>query len=64
MLTVRDHDVEDYAALRDMDATDVGELREDDRACLEQLGRYLVSTDAWQRFGIWLLHKAFRAGTG
>ncbi|MUL74963.1 hypothetical protein [Mycolicibacterium sp. CBMA 226] len=59
MLVMRDHDVEDYEALRDMDATDVGELRADDRACLEELGRYLVTTDAWQRFGIWLLHKHF-----
>ena len=51
MLTMRDHGVEDYAALRDVDATDVGELGEDDRACLEELGQYLVSTDAWRRFG-------------
>jgi len=64
MLTMRDHGVEDYEALRDMDATDVGELREDDRACLEELGQYLVTTDAWQRFGIWLLHKHFEPGPG
>jgi hypothetical protein len=59
MLTIRDHDVEDYVALRDMDATDVGMLSEDDRACLDQLGQYLVSADAFQRFVIWLLHKHF-----
>ena len=59
MLTIRDHDVEDYVALRDMDATDVGTLSEDDRACLDELGDYLVSTDAFQRFAIWLLHKHF-----
>src|ERR1700742_2194266 len=64
MLTMRDHGVEDYAALRDMDATDVGELGEDDRACLEELGQYLVTTDAWQRFGIWLLHKHFEPESG
>ena len=64
MLTMRDHGVEDYEALRDMDATDVGELREDDRACLEELGQYLVTTDAWQRFGIWLLHKHFEPDPG
>ena len=64
MLTMRDHGVEDYEALPDMDATDVGELREDDRACLEELGQYLASTDAWQRFGIWLLHKHFEPRTG
>ena len=64
MLTVRDHGVEDYAELRDMDGTDVGVLSEDDRTCLEELGQYLVATDAWQRFGVWLLHKHFppRAG--
>jgi hypothetical protein len=64
MLTMRDHGVEDYAALPDMDATDVGDLRDDDRACLEELGQYLVSTDAWQRFGIWLLHKHFEPEPG
>ncbi len=64
MLTMRDHGVEDYDALRHMDATDVGELHEDDRACLEELGQYLVSTEAWQRFGIWLLHKHFEPGPG
>lgn len=64
MLTMRDHGVEDYAALRDMDATDVGDLREDDRVCLEEVGQYLVSTDAWRRFGIWLLHKHFGSEPG
>jgi hypothetical protein len=47
-----------------MDVSDVGELREDDRVCLEQLGQYLVSTDAWRRFGIWLLHKHFEPEPG
>ena len=64
MLTMRDHGVEDYAALRHMDATDVGELSDDDRACLEELGQYLVTTDAWLRFGIWLLHKHFEPESG
>src|SRR5262249_5712008 len=64
MLTMRDHGVEDYAELRDMDATDVGELAEDDRACLDELGQFLVATDAWQRFGIWLLHKHFEPAAG
>ncbi len=59
MLTMRDHNVEDYATLRDMDMTDVAVLDEADDACLDHLGRYLVSTDAWQRFAIWLLHKHF-----
>ena len=64
MLTMRDHGVEDYAELRDMDATDVGELAEDDRACLDEVGQYLAAADAWQRFGIWLLHKHFEPGPG
>lgn len=64
MLTMRDHDVADYAALRDMDATDVGDLNDDDRACLEELGQYLVGTDAYERFAIWLLHKHFEPAPG
>src|SRR5271154_2506366 len=64
ILTMRDHDVEDYVELRDMDATDVGELSEEDRACLDELGQYLVSTDAFRRFAIWLLHKHFEPDTG
>jgi hypothetical protein len=64
VLTLRDHTVEDYAALRDMDTTDVAVLHEADRACLDELGHYLVSTDAWQRFAIWLLHKHFEPAAG
>jgi hypothetical protein len=61
---MRDHDVADYVALRDMDATDVGMLSEEDRACLDELGQYLVSADAWERFAIWLLHKHFEPAAG
>jgi hypothetical protein len=64
VLTLRDHNAGDYAALRDMDATDVAALDEADRACLDELGHYLVSTDAWQRFAIWLLHKHFEPAVG
>jgi hypothetical protein len=64
VLTLRDHNVADYAALRDMDTTDVAVLDETDRACLDELGHYLVSTDAWRRFSIWLLHKHFEPATG
>jgi hypothetical protein len=64
VLTLRDHNVEDYAALRDMDTTDVAVLDEADRACLDELGHYLVSTDAWQRFAVWLLHKHFEPAAG
>jgi hypothetical protein len=64
MLAMRDHGVEDYAALRDMDATDVGELTGDDRLCLDELGQYLVDNDAGRRFAIWLLHKHFEPALG
>jgi len=64
MLTMRVHSVEDYAALPNMDTTDVGVLGEDDRACLEELGQYLAAADAWQRFGVWLLHKHFEPAPG
>ena len=64
MLTMRDHGVDDYAALRDMDATDVGELTEGDRACLAELGQYLVDSDAGERFAMWLLHKHFEPAAG
>jgi hypothetical protein len=59
MLMMRDHNVDDYAALADMDGTDVGVLTDDDRDCLNALGEYLVSGDGWSRFAIWLLHKHF-----
>ena len=52
MLTIRDHGVDDYAELADMDASNVGVLTQDDRDCIQQLGDYLVSADAWQRFAI------------
>jgi hypothetical protein len=64
VLTMRDHGVEDYAVLPDMDATDVGILRDDDRACLDELGQYLAECDAWHRFGVWLLHKHFEPAPG
>jgi hypothetical protein len=64
VLTLRDHTVEDYANLRDMDASDVAVLDEADRACLDELGEYLVSNDAWRRFAIWLLHKHFEPSAG
>jgi len=61
---MRDHNVEDYATLRDMDTTDVAVLDAADGACLDQIGEYLVSTEAWQRFSIWLLHKHFEPAAG
>jgi hypothetical protein len=64
MLTVRDHRADDYAALKDMDLTDVGMLDESDRACLREIGEYLTTTNAWRRFAIWLLHKHFEPLAG
>ena len=64
MPRMRDHDVNDYAALREMDATDVGVLTAADQACLDELGQYMVSTEAWKRFAIWLLHKHFEPHDG
>ena len=59
MLTIRDHRVDDYAELDDMDTTDVGVLTEDDRDCINELGQFLVDSDGWDRFAVWLLHKHF-----
>ena len=60
---MRDHNVADYLTLPDMDTTEVAVLDDGDRACLDELGRYLVSTGAWRRFAIWLLHKHFELDT-
>lgn len=59
MLTIRDHQVDDYADLKDMDTTDVGVLTDEDRDCLAELADYLVASGGWQRFAVWLLHKHF-----
>jgi hypothetical protein len=64
MLRMRNHGVGDYAALPDIGTTDAGVLRDDDRACLDEIGQFLVMHDAWQRFAIWLLHKHFDPAPG
>jgi len=64
MLRIRNHGVDDYAVLPYLRSTDVGVLREDDRACLDEIGQFLVMHDAWQRFAIWLLHKHFDPAPG
>lgn len=64
MPAIRDHTVDDYSVLPDMDATDVGVLSDGDQACLDEIGRYLVESDAGQRFAIWLLHKHFDPAPG
>ena len=60
MLAIREHEVDDYAVLRDMDHTDVGVLDAADHACLRAVGAYLTASDAWRRFAMWLLHKHFQ----
>ena len=64
MLRIRDHSVDDYTVLRNIGTTDVGVLRDDDRACLDEIGHFLVLHDAWHRFAIWLLHKYFDPAPG
>src|ERR1700757_712565 len=64
MLRIRNHSVGDYAVLPDIGTTDAGVLRDDDRACLDEIGQFLVMHDAWQRFAIWLLHKHFDPAPG
>ncbi len=59
MLTIRDHTVDDYEQLGDMDASDVGVLTEDDRDTIAELGDYLLASGGWERFSVWLLHKHF-----
>src|ERR1700739_931767 len=64
MLRIRNHGVDDYAVLPDLRSTDVGVLREDDRACLDEIGQFLVMHDACQRFAIWVLHTHFDPAPG
>jgi hypothetical protein len=64
MLAVRDHRADDYAALKDMDLTDVGMLNDSDHACLREIGEYLTTTNASRRFAMWLLHKHFEPVAG
>jgi hypothetical protein len=64
MLRIRDHRVDDYTVLRNIGTTDVGVLRDDDKACLDEIGQFLVLHDAWHRFAIWLLHKYFDPAPG
>lgn len=64
MLQIREHDIVDYRSLKDMDRTDVGELNDADRACLQDIGDLLATTDSWQRFAVWLLHKHFEPTDG
>src|SRR6201999_2393306 len=59
MLTIRDHGVDDYEQLADMDASDVGVLTDDDRDWIAELGDYLITSGGWERFAVWLLHKHF-----
>jgi hypothetical protein len=64
MLTLRPHSSDDYARLPNIDARNVGMLSKDDRACLDELGNYLVLADAHERFGATLLHSHFPVRRG
>ncbi|OBG88950.1 hypothetical protein A5698_02580 [Mycobacterium sp. E136] len=64
MLTIRDHQIDDYADLKDMDASDVGVLSDEDRECLAELADYLVTSGGSERFAVWLLHKHFLPADG
>jgi hypothetical protein len=64
MLRIREHRVDDYTVLDNIGTTDVGVLRDDDRACLDEIGDFLVVHDAWHRFAVWLLHKYFDPAPG
>ena len=58
-MDIRYHTANDYAALRDMEGSDVATLDDADRACLDALGRHLVRSGACRRFGVALLHRHF-----
>jgi len=59
MVDIRPHQANDYQSLPDMDTTDVGVLDSQDRACLDELGRFLVERGENERFGVTLLHSHF-----
>jgi hypothetical protein len=59
MLTVQPHSSQDYADLPNIDASDVGILSQEDLACLNELGDYLLRSKANERFGATLLHSHF-----
>lgn len=59
MLTIRCHNAADYAALPEMDGPAVSSPTEDDRACLDEVGAFLVLNSLHSRFGISLLHQHF-----
>jgi len=64
MITLRCHTAPDYARFPDIDTTDVGVLTLYDRACLDEIGRYLVQAKAHRRFGATLLHSHFPVESG
>jgi hypothetical protein len=59
MIQLRRHSSKDYAALPDIDASNVGRLTADDHTCLDEIGRCLVEGSAHARFGATLLHSHF-----
>jgi hypothetical protein len=59
MITIRSHTADDYASLPNIDDGYTGRLTGEDRACLQELGRFLVCVQANERFGVILLHNHF-----
>ena len=59
MIAIRQHSPQDYAALPNIDESNVGMLAEDDRDCLNELGDFIVKAEAHDRFGAVLLHSHF-----
>lgn len=59
MISLRRHEPEDYARFPHIDVPGVGELTDDDRLCLAELGEYVVGREASDRFGASLLHRHF-----
>jgi hypothetical protein len=64
MIALRCHTAPDYKRFPDIDTAGVGVLTVDDRACLDELGQYLVQNRAHTRFGSILLHSHFPVESG
>ena len=46
MLTMRHHNSRDYAMLPNIDETDAGTISADDQACLDEIGRLSIASEA------------------
>jgi len=59
MLAIRPHRSQDYAQLPNIDEYDGGVLTPEDEDCLSDLGHLVLSLNAYERFGVTLLHRHF-----